>query len=176
MSKIKIIEKDFFQQNAFVVAHCLLGKLLVRKINSKIIKVRITELEIYYGPNDTANHGRFGTTQHKQILFKEGGCVYVYLCYGIHNILNIVTGPNEHPEGIMIRGVDSVVGPGKVTKLLEIDRDLNGEHLCTSSSLWIEDDGFKATYRIAPRIGIDYASEPYKSICWRYILNNNLDK
>ena len=73
---------------------------------------------------------------------------YVYLCYGIHSLLNIVSGPEDFPEAALIRGVEGYDGPGKLTKALCIDRTLNGEDLISSNDLWIEDDGYKAEYAL----------------------------
>ena len=103
-------------------------------------------------------------------MYHQGGVAYVYLCYGIHSLLNVVSGPENFPEAVLIRGVEGYEGPGKLTKALKIDRSLNGEDLIVSENLWIEDDGYKAEYKTDKRVGIDYATEEYKNILWRYIM------
>ncbi len=104
---------------------------------------------------------------------KMVGIVYIYLCYGIHNLLNIVTGEKEEPQAVLIRGIENYNGPGKLTKALDITRDLNTISLINSDILWIEDIGMIPEYFTTPRIGIDYATEPYKSIEWRYLIKTD---
>ena len=152
------------------MAPALLGKLLCRRIDDKVIKYRITETECYFGEEDTACHAHKGKTERTKIMYHEGGVAYVYLCYGLHSMLNVVSGINDFPEAVLIRGVESYEGPGKLTKALKIDRSLNGEDLIASENLWIEDDGYKAKYTTGKRIGIDYASEKYRNILWRYVI------
>ena len=167
----KILGKNFYKQSALEVAPLLIGKILIRKLdNNEIIRLRITEVEVYYGEEDSACHARVGKTERTEIMYEEGGYAYVYLCYGIHYILNIITGPKNHPEGIMIRGVEDCIGPGRVTKKMNVTKDLNKHDLTKKEKLWIEDDGFTSEYITKPRVGIDYASEPYKSIPWRFVM------
>lgn len=158
------------------MAPSLIGKLLCRRIVEegveRIIKLRITETECYFGEDDTACHAHKGRTERTKVMYREGGVAYVYLCYGIHSLLNIVSGPGDFPEAVLIRGVEGYSGPGKLTKALHIDRSLNGEDLILSNDLWIEDDGHKAEYETGKRIGIDYATEEYRNILWRYSLKN----
>ena len=103
-------------------------------------------------------------------MYEAGGNAYVYLCYGIHNLLNITTGPEGHPEAVLIRGVERISGPGRVTKTMEIDRSLNTLPLCPESQLWLEDDGYLPSYRADRRVGIDYASAEDRERLWRYIV------
>lgn len=156
------------------MAPSLIGKLLCRKIcdnsGERVIKLRITETECYFGEDDTACHAHKGKTERTKIMYHSGGVAYVYLCYGIHSLLNIVSGPEDFPEAVLIRGVEGYDGPGKLTKALAIDRSLNGEDLIASDRLWIEDDGFSAEFCRAKRIGIDYATEEYRNILWRYTI------
>ncbi|NLM50996.1 MAG: DNA-3-methyladenine glycosylase [Clostridiaceae bacterium] len=162
--------KDFYTKRATELAPLLLGKLLCRNIDGKIIKKRITETEIYFGENDSACHASRGKTERTKILYEEGGIAYVYLCYGIHHLFNVVTGLKDFPEAVLIRGIEGYQGPGKLTKFLNIDRALNGEDLVNSDKLWIEDDGYVAKYITTPRIGIDYASEEDRKRLWRFVL------
>ena len=156
------------------MAPSLIGKLLCRRVcidgEEKIFKLRITETECYFGEDDTACHAHKGKTERTKIMYRSGGVAYVYLCYGIHSLLNIVSGPEDFPEAVLIRGVEGYNGPGKLTKALFIDRSLNGEDLILSDKLWLEDDGFEAEYTVGKRVGIDYASEEYKNILWRFTI------
>ena len=164
------LPKDFFLKSALEVAPKLLGKLLCRKIRDKTIKITITETEAYVGENDTACHAHKGKTKRTEPMYEAGGITYIYLCYGIYNLLNIVTGKKEFPEAVLIRGVNGYNGPGKLTKALSIDNNLNFLDLSQSNKLWIEDSGVKINYFTSPRIGIGYASDYYRNICWRFIL------
>ncbi|MCL2299021.1 MAG: DNA-3-methyladenine glycosylase, partial [Firmicutes bacterium] len=99
------------------------------------------------------------------------GFSYVYLCYGMHNLLNIVTGGDGQPQAALIRGVEGSPGPGRVTKAMSIDRALNEVDLRTSELLWLEDDGFvPAAILTGPRVGIGYASEEDQKREWRFIV------
>ena len=164
------LNKDFYLQRAPQTAPALLGKLLCRRIDDKVIKCRITETECYFGEEDTACHAHKGRTERTKVMYHEGGVSYVYLCYGMHSMLNVVSGLSDFPEAVLIRGVEGYQGPGKLTKALKIDRSLNCEDLITSERLWIEDDGYKAKYKTDKRVGIDYATEEYREILWRYTL------
>ena len=101
-------------------------------------------------------------------MYGEGGRAYVYLCYGIHHLLNLTTGPEGHPEAVLIRGVEGAVGPGRVTKLLQIDRSLNRCALTPESGLWVEDDGFSIETEASCRVGIGYASARDQARLWRF--------
>ena len=156
------------------MAPSLIGKLLCRKLcengEEQVIKLRITETECHFGEEDTACHAHKGKTERTKIMYHSGGVTYVYLCYGIHSLLNIVSGSEDFPEAVLIRGVEGYNGPGKLTKVLSIDRSLNGEDLIASDKLWLEDDGYTAEYISGKRIGIDYATEEYRNILWRYTI------
>ena len=159
------------------MAPSLIGKLLCRKMcdenGERIIKFRITETECYFGEEDTACHAHKGKTERTKTMYRRGGIAYVYLCYGMHSMLNVVSGPEGYPEAVLIRGVEEYNGPGRLTKALKIDRSLNGEDLVLSRELWIEDDGYCSEYVAGKRIGIDYATEEYRSILWRYTMIKN---
>ena len=158
------------------LAPYLIGKLLCRNIGGNIIKYRITETECYCGEEDTACHAHKGKTERTKVLYEKGGTSYVYLCYGIHSLFNVVSGVKGHPEAVLIRGVEGFLGPGKLTKAMKIDRALNGIDMTVSDELWIENDGFKCKYRRDKRIGIDYATPKYRDILWRYIMEKNYGK
>ena len=159
------------------MAPSLIGKLLCRRVcdenGERVVKLRITETECYFGEDDTACHAHKGRTERTKVMYHQGGVAYVYLCYGIHSLLNIVSGPEDFPEAVLIRGVEGYNGPGKLTKALHIDRSLNGEDLLISNKLWIEDYGYSAQYETGKRIGIDYATKKYRDILWRYTIKNN---
>lgn len=166
--------KDFFTQDALQVAPELLGKTLARKLpTGEIIRAKITETEAYRGEEDAACHARAGRTARTAIMYERGGLTYIYLCYGMHYLLNIVTGEKDFPQAVLIRagsiGVKAYNGPAKLTKAMLIGKELNGADLITSEELWLE-DGEKSEYKTASRVGINYAAEPYKSIEWRFIM------
>ncbi len=164
------LDKAFYLQPATEAAPALLGKLLCRRINGEIRKLRITETEAYFSEDDTACHAHKGRTKRTDILYHEGGVAYVYLCYGIHSLLNVVTGPKDFPQAVLIRGLEGLTGPGRLTKALGIDRGLNGEDLLISDELWLEDDGFVCSYTTGPRVGIDYATPEYRDKPWRFLI------
>ena len=164
------LQRNFYTQSAIELAPILLGKILCRNINSEVLRYRITETECYTA-NDTACHAHRGKTPRNAVMFNIGGTAYVYLCYGIHNLLNVVTGESNILEAVLIRGIEGLNGPGKLTKFMKIDRSLDGIDLTTSKELWLEDDGTQFEYTATPRIGIDYASEEDKARLWRFVKN-----
>lgn len=107
-------------------------------------------------------------------MYREGGEAYVYLCYGIHNMLNIVTGPAESPQAVLIRGVEGSSGPGRLTKAMGIGRTLNGISFIDSDLIWLETDSFEpVSIKTLPRVGISYASEEDRQRLWRFVVDNN---
>lgn len=133
----------------------------------------IVETEVYDGEHDLACHARAGRTRRTEVLYAEGGIWYVYLCYGIHEMLNLVVGPENEPAAILIRGVEGINGPGRVTKQLAIDRRLNRAPADPSSGLWLEDRGVRVPRRrvlATPRIGVDYAGEVWAKKPWRFVI------
>ena len=162
---------DFFQRNVLEVASGLPGKILVRNSgNGEINRFLITDVEAYSGDGDLACHASKGKTPRTEVMFREGGLVYVYLIYGIHWMLNIVTGKAGDASAVLIRGLEGVDGPGRVGKILRIHQSFYGENLEESSRIWIEDSKTPANYTALPRVGIDYAGEPWVSMPWRYKL------
>ena len=150
-------------------AEGLLGITLVRRLpEGGELRARITETEAYFRETDTACHARFGRTKRSRVLYCPAGTIYVYLCYGVHWMLNLVTGPAEDPQAVLIRGVEGASGPGRVTKLLGIDGSLNGAVL--GDALRLEDDGTRpASVLRTPRIGIGYASPEDQARLWRFV-------
>ncbi|MCX7953878.1 MAG: DNA-3-methyladenine glycosylase [Bacteroidales bacterium] len=165
----KILSCDFFLDDVLNICPKLLGKYLVRKIDDKkIIKLIITEIEAYRGEEDLACHASKGRTSRTEVMYQEGGHLYVYLIYGMYYMLNIVTGKKDQPQAILIRGTKEVSGPGRLTKFLKIDKKFNGKKLGVETGLWIEDSNIQLQYITTPRIGIDYAKE-WKYKPWRYV-------
>jgi len=159
---------ETYKQPALNLAPYLLGKLLCRRIDDKIIRVPITETEAYCGESDTACHAHRGKTPRNAVMYEPGGIAYIYLCYGIHNLLNVVAAGEGEPEAVLIRGVEGISGPGRVTKALKIGLDLNREDYTTSDELWLE-DGPPIPFVTTPRIGIDSASEEDRGRLWRFL-------
>jgi len=161
---------EFFKREVLEVAPDLIGKILVRKFDDNSIKrFRITEVEAYRGHDDLACHAYKGKTKRTEVMFREGGLVYVYLIYGMYWLLNVVTGIENDASAALIRGVDNISGPGRVGKKLQLDKTFYGENLYTSKKIWIEDSTEQANIRTTPRIGIDYAGEPWVSKPWRFL-------
>lgn len=167
-----ILPPAFFKRPVLAVAPELLGKYLVRELPDGTIDARmITEVEAYDGEEDKACHASKGRTKRTEVLYGNAGNWYVYLCYGIHHLLNVVTGEEGYPAAVLIRGVEGVVGPGRVTKLLSIGKELNARPTVPMSGLWIEDRGVavaKNKILKTPRIGVAYAGEwahkPYRFV------------
>jgi DNA-3-methyladenine glycosylase len=143
----------------------------VRRLpGGRVIALRITEVEAYDGENDKACHASRGRTPRTETLYAPGGVWYVYLCYGMHEMLNLVVGPEGWPAAILIRGIEGIEGPGRLSKALRIGRELNGRPAVPASGLWIEDDGFVVPRRKIlklPRIGVDYAGPVWAAKRWR---------
>ena len=166
-----ILGRDYFSSDAKALAPDLIGKLLCRRTENGVIKARITETECYFGEEDTTCHAHKGRTPRTDTLYQQGGITYIYLCYGIHSLLNIVTGEENHPEAVLIRGVEGASGPGRVTKLLGLTTAQNRIPLCPQFGIWVEDDDSPApTYEALPRVGIDYAAEVDRNRPWRYLV------
>ena len=170
----RLLREDF-AGSAVELAPWFLGKLLCRRLDDgAILRARITETEAYFGEEDTACHASHGRTARTDVMYAAGGAAYVYLCYGMHSLLNLVTGPEGHPEAVLIRGVERFPGPGRLTKALSITRDLNREDLAISSRLWLEDDGVAVSFRKSRRIGIGYATPRDQRRLWRFCVRRIL--
>ena len=164
------IGRDFFIQDVLKVAPALIGKHLVRRFdNGEVKKYIITETEAYKGGKDLACHASKGMTARTEVMFREGGLIYVYLIYGMYWMLNFVTGVSGDASAVLIRRIDNISGPGKVGKELQLNKSFYGEDLVVSKRLWIEDSGFIPEFFSAPRVGIAYAGEPWVSKPWRFI-------
>jgi DNA-3-methyladenine glycosylase len=162
-------ERNFFTRDVLEAAPGLLGKVLAVKLDDDLIRrFIISETEAYRGSDDKACHASKGRTPRTEIMFHEGGRLYVYFVYGMYWMLNIVTGIENDPQAVLIRGLKDCTGPGRVSKLLGIDRSFYGEDLVDSDRIWIEESGTTPAYKTGPRIGISYAGEPWKSMLWRF--------
>lgn len=166
--------KSLQHRRTVALARGLVGKILARRRpDGTVARHRITEVEAYDGENDLACHASKGRTNRTEVMYRPGGVWYVYLCYGVHEMLNLVTGPADYPAALLIRGVEGISGPGRLTKRLAIDRQLNGAVAVQVSGLWIEDDGFEVSrgmLRTSPRIGVDYAGPEWAGKPWRFWL------
>lgn len=164
--------KSLQTRKTVALARSLLGKLLVRRrADGTVTRHRLTEVEAYNGERDRACHASKGRTKRTAVMYQPGGVWYVYLCYGVHEMLNLVTGPANYPAAILIRGVADIAGPGRLTKRLQIDRRQNGVPVARKSGLWLEDDGFVVTrhmIKAGPRIGVDYAGPVWAEKRWRF--------
>ncbi len=197
-TQLAVLEPTWFTRPTCVVAADLIGKVLCRKLidsdgSEKVLRMRISETEAYIGLEDPACHSHAGTrTARTEIMYAEGGVFYVYLTYGIHHLLNMITAAAESPESVLIRAgfltedsdrlIDEqcrsadkqlthpkqFAGPGKLTKRLQIDRELYGKSIEPESDVWIEDDGCTPPISLRPRIGIDYAGDA-KDWLLRYV-------
>ncbi|MEM7792015.1 MAG: DNA-3-methyladenine glycosylase [Verrucomicrobiota bacterium] len=167
---------DFEDSDTLKIAENLIGQFLcIRGATGNRQRLVINETEAYDGPDDGACHAHLNRrTKRTEVMFRRGGCNYVYLCYGIHWLLNIVTGPMDYPAAVLIRGAGLYDGPGKLTRGLGIDGRFNGLLLGKKNGLWIEenpkfnpsDDDIIRT----PRIGIDYAGPYWSKVDYRFLL------
>jgi DNA-3-methyladenine glycosylase len=190
------INQNFYAQPTLLVARKLLGQRLVREINGQHLTARIVETEAYVGPTDTACHASKGRTPRTEVMFGPPGRSYVYLVYGMHSMLNLVTEAEDFPAAVLIRAVEPVEGveimqanrqlktpkpenltngPGKLCQAMAIDRTLNNWDVSLGQTLWIGQDEFVAEDLIAtgPRIGIDYAELRDREAPWRFWIAGN---
>ena len=159
-------------KNTVALARWLLGKHLVRRRQDGSCEARlITEVEAYHGERDLACHARAGRTRRTAVMYGAGGCWYVYLCYGMHEMLNLVSGPRDWPAAVLIRGVEGLSGPGRLTRSLAINRTLNGAAADRPSGLWLEDRGVRVPRRLlqtTSRVGVAYAGPVWSKKPWRF--------
>jgi DNA-3-methyladenine glycosylase len=172
MSENSRLKRNFFTRDVLLVAPELIGKILViRTGKSSFRKYMITETEAYCGDSDEACHASKGRTARTEIMYHEGGKIYVYFVYGMYWMLNFVAGEKNDPQAALIRGIEGYNGPGRVTKVLNINRSYYGEDLTTSKRIWVEDSGIIPEIKTSPRIGINYAGEIWKKKPWRYFID-----
>lgn len=169
---VKQLAREFFHKPALSVARRILGKFLVRRRRGKTLALMITEVEAYDGPRDKASHASRGLTPRTKIMFGEAGRFYVYFTYGMHWLINIVTGPKGYPAAVLLRagraadGKD-VKGPARLAKYLKIDKRFNGKPASRRTGLWFEDRGIRTKQSqivAGKRIGVEYAGEWAKKL------------
>lgn len=177
MRERRILKREFFARRTLTVARELVGKYLVRKNGRGVIAGRIIEVEAYIGPQDKACHASKGRTARTEVLFGPPGQAYVYLCYGMYEMLNVVTEREGFPAAVLLRAIECdeelIDGPGRLTRALDVDRRLNRRDLTVGEVLWFEDRGEtlrRGTVKRHPRIGVDYAGEWAKKP-WRFRLD-----
>lgn len=164
------LDYEFYHRPCLEVARDLVGKVLVHNTPNGRLRLRISETESYCGEADTACHAHKGRTKRTEVLYADAGTIYVYLCYGMHWLLNIVTGEEEDPQAVLIRACVDANGPGKLTKTLGITGELNGGSIL-GDTLWIEDDDLKCNVRTDKRVGIGYAAQEDQDKPWRFIMD-----
>lgn len=180
------LKREFYMRDACLVAHDLIGKVLVHSSPNGLTSGIIIETEAYKGPEDKAAHS-YGNrrTKRTEIMFHEGGLAYVYMLYGIYYCFNVTANVFGKPEAVLIRALEPLEGidimrarrktnsilcngPGKLCVAMGITKDLYGADLC-GNKLFILDDKKRPTppVKTSPRINIDYAEE-YRDVLWRY--------
>ena len=162
---------EFFKDHTISLAQKLIGKWIVTNINGKQVKAQIAETEAYLGVGDSACHTYKGKRSNRtQPMWQVGGTIYIYLCYGMHYLLNIVSCNEGEPEAVLIRAVVGANGPAKTTKLLNINKELNGTSIINNPLIYIMSDGKKYSYTSAERVGINYAQPADRKAKLRFIL------
>lgn len=162
---------DFFARDVLEVAPDLVGKRLVRRLpDGSVMGLRIAETEAYRGEEDGACHARRGKTPRTEVMYRRGGYSYVYLVYGLHCLMNVVTGPEGQPQAALIRAMEKPLdGPGKWTRAMGVTLSQNGLWLPENDEMWLEDDGAHLHIVTAPRVGVDYAPPLWRDIPWRFM-------
>jgi len=170
---------SFFSRPTQVVARELIGCHLAIKRNGATKRYTISETEAYDGFDDLASHASRGKTKRNEIMFREAGHIYVYLCYGLHWMFNVVTGAAGYPAAVLIRGVRTqdgnlqYNGPAKLTKALGLTDAYNGQILSRDLGLWIEarkPASPKPIITATARIGVDYAGPIWAEKHYRFLL------
>jgi DNA-3-methyladenine glycosylase len=160
----------FFERPADLVARELLGKALVRRIGGNRIALAISETEAYLGPHDLACHAARGRTPRTEVMYGPPGTLYVYFVYGLHWMLNVVTGPQGYPAAVLIRAAGHISGPARLTSALVIDGALNGQIAAPRSGLWFECGAPAHKITATPRIGVAYAGPRWSARKLRFAL------
>lgn len=170
MKKINNIE--YFQTDTITLAKNLIGKYIITNINGKEVIAQITETEAYLGINDSACHTYNGKrTKKTEPMWQEGGTIYVYLCYGLHYMFNIVSCKEGQPEAVLIRATKEANGPSKLTKFLNITKELNGQKIINNKNISIWDDEKKYSYKACTRVGIGFALKKDQNAKMRFVMN-----
>ncbi len=189
----RVLPASFYERDVLRVAPQLLGKKLIRRIGNIRISGIITETEAYRGEEDLACHAHVGKTARTSVMYGAAGVAYVYFTYGMHWLLNCVTGPVGFPAAVLIRSVEPLEGlnviaqnrkyraehewcngPAKICQAFSIVGQQNGTNLCTrTSGLWIEEgmDIDPSSISTTPRIGMGTVPEPWFSKPWRFLIH-----
>lgn len=168
---------SFFERDVLTVAPELCGKWLCRRLeDGRILRLQICETEAYRGTEDTACHAHKARTARTEVLWHRAGTMYVYLCYGMHWLLNAVTGDEGEPQAVLIRACRGAEGPAKLTRALSVNGAFHKDSFLYSDALWIEDDGLCYRTRRDVRVGIGYATKRDQARKWRWILRDDLPK
>lgn len=161
------------ERAALEVARDLLGAHLCRAHeDGTVARWVLTEVEAYVGPEDLACHAAKGRTARTAVMFGSAGRWYVYLCYGVHWMVNLVTGPDEFPAAVLLRGAGAVAGPGRLTKALDITGGHNAQPAAPASGLWLEPGSVAVAENEVwrgPRVGVNYAGPDWASRPYRLI-------
>ncbi len=175
-----ILTYKFFSNSTLAVAQRLLGKYLVRKVGRRMVAVMVTEVEAYDGSRDKASHASRGRTKRNAVMFGPAGCWYVYFTYGMHWMLNIVTGKEGYPAAVLVRGIEvegkRIDGPARLTRFLKINNRFNKKPATRRAGLWIEDRGVripKSRIRRTARIGVEYAGPVWAKKRYRFLIQDN---
>jgi len=174
MDHTSFLPPSFFQQSAVTVARQLLGKQLVREYpDCSVTSLLIQEVEAYDGVKDLANHAAKGKrTPRNEIMFALGGYFYLYWCYGVHLMLNVVCDQTDYPAAVLIRGAGKVDGPGKLTKFLQLEKSLNGKAVLPENGLWFVDAGVEiepSQMKVTPRIGLSKRAGEWRDQPLRFL-------
>ena len=162
-------------RNALEVAPDLLQcNLCIKGPDGTVIRLRLCEVEAYHGFEDKASHAHRGKTPRNAVMFGPPGHWYVYLCYGVHWLLNLVTAEEDYPSAVLVRGVGTYSGPGKLTKALGIDKRFDGKPCSRDTGLWIEpiSEAPSSEFYTTPRIGVDSAGPEWAGKPWRFVLKH----
>ncbi len=165
-SSFKKLRRPFFRRPAAEVAPALIGKILVRHRHGKEFQARVVETEAYLGPHDLASHASKGRTRRTEVLFGPAGRAYVYLIYGLHEMLNVVAGGLGEAQAVLIRAAEpldgwkaDLSGPGRLARAFQITRSEYGLDLTGGQLYFLDDPTYRARVVAAKRVGIDYAGE-----------------
>jgi DNA-3-methyladenine glycosylase len=172
---VKVLDSSFFDGPAERVAHDLIGCRLNWRSGDKPESRIITETEAYIGPEDLASHAARGVTKRNAPMFGPPGTFYVYFVYGMHWLLNVVTGPIGYPAAALIRGVEGIIGPARLTKALAITGALNGQPATEETGLWFSEGPRPPRRQIlrSARIGVGYAGSVWALKPYRFKLDHN---
>jgi len=160
------LPREFYDRETVEVARDLLGCLLVRELEGRLLVARIVETEAYVGPHDLACHASRGITPRTEVLYGPPGHAYVYFVYGMHFLLNAVTEREGHGSAVLFRAVEPLEGfpegvrtngPARLTRVLGVDKELNRWDLTVGKRLWIAPGPRVERVARGPRIGVDYA-------------------